>query len=432
MNYDQTLEFLYSQLPAYHRIGRAAYKNDLHDNLALDDYLGRPHTRYQTIHVAGTNGKGSVSHMIASVLMEAGYKTGLYTSPHLKDFRERIRVNGKMIPKTAVTGFIRHHSAFLTSLKPSFFEMTVAMAFWYFAEAGIDIAVIEVGLGGRLDSTNIISPVLSIITNIGHDHMDLLGNTLKKIASEKAGIIKPVVPVVISETQMKIRNIFIEKAADTKSEIFFADRNFTCTLQEFDYLTGKRQYSVREQSSGKSFAGETNLGGDYQVKNIQAVFQACRVVTGELDITDKNILDGIRDVIANTGLMGRWQIIGRKPLVICDTGHNREGLKYVIDQIQKVKKSKLHIVLGLVSDKDRNSVLPLFPASATYYFTRASVPRALDEKILMAEAAQWNLKGACFPDVGSAVKSARAMASENDVIFIGGSTFVVADALINS
>jgi dihydrofolate synthase/folylpolyglutamate synthase len=429
MNYKQTLEFLYSQLPAYHRIGKAAYKNDLKNTFELDEHLGHPHSGYRTIHVAGTNGKGSVSHMIASVLMEAGYKTGLYTSPHLKDFRERIRVNGKMIPKSAVTEFIRRHSSFLSSLNPSFFEMTVGMAFDYFAGTGVDIAVIEVGLGGRLDSTNIINPVLSVITNIGHDHFDLLGNTFEKVAGEKAGIIKSGVPVVISETQKETKNVFIEKAAENGSEIFFADRNYSCVLNDFDYVRGKRNYCITENSSGKLFIGETGPGGDYQAKNLQAVFQSFSVLKGIVPHTDKNLSDGIRKVVANTKLSGRWQIIGRKPLIVCDTGHNKEGLEYVMNQVKKVNKNKLHVVLGFVNDKDLSLVLSLFPADAVYYFTKASVPRALDEKILMAEAASWNLKGACYPDVESAVRSARTNASENDMIFIGGSTFIVADAL---
>jgi len=429
MNYSQTMEFLYSQLPAYHRIGKVAYKNDLHNSLAFDDYLGRPHSRYRTIHVAGTNGKGSVSHMIASVLMEAGFKTGLYTSPHLKDFRERIKVNGKMIPKRAVTGFVERHSAFIRSLEPSFFEMTVAMAFDYFADAGIDMAVIEAGLGGRLDSTNIINPVLTVITNIGHDHMDLLGDTLEKVAGEKAGIIKQGVPVVVGETMEETKDVFIRKAEEKDSKIFFADQNYSCVLGDPGYQTGRRIYNVRDKISGISIKGETGLVGDYQVKNIQTVFQAFRVLREVITIDDKIIQQGILKVVTNTGLLGRWQIIARKPLIICDTGHNKEGLEYVVNQLAKIKNNRLHIVLGFVSDKDLSAILPLFPGKATYYFTKASVPRALDEKILMAEAAHWNLKGTSFPDVPSAVKAARANASDSDLIFIGGSTFVVADAL---
>jgi len=429
MNYKQTIEFLYSQLPAYHRIGKAAYKNDLRNTLELDEYLGHPHKHYRTIHVAGTNGKGSVSHMIASVLMEAGFKTGLYTSPHLKDFRERIRVNGKMIPKCAVTGFIARHSSFIISLKPSFFEMTVGMAFDHFAEACVDIAVIEVGLGGRLDSTNIISPILSVVTNIGHDHFDLLGNTLEKIAREKAGIIKPRVPVIISETQDETQNIFIEKAAETNSEISFADQNFSCSLDEINYPGGIRNYSVKERSSNKSFNGEIVLGGDYQAKNIQAVFQVFSVTQGIFLYTDKNILDGIRKVVTNTRLMGRWQILDRNPLTICDTGHNKEGLEYVLAQINRIPKTGLHMVIGFVNDKDLKSVLPLFPKDAVYYFTKASVPRALDEKILKSEASLYGLMGQSYPDVASALSQARTNAAESEMIFIGGSTFIVADAL---
>lgn len=429
MDYNQTLEFMYSQLPAYHRIGKAAYRNDLENSLALDEYFGHPHLNYKCIHVAGTNGKGSVSHMLASVLQEAGYKTGLYTSPHLKDFRERIRINGRMIPKWEVTSFVKKHKAVIASLKPSFFEMTVALAFDYFASAAVDIAVIEVGLGGRLDSTNIISPELSVITNIGHDHADLLGDTLLKIAGEKAGIIKPGVPVVISETQNEISNVFTSQAQQKKSDIRFADQEFECRLEDLNYSTGRRKYSVFGKSTGHSFTGEIGLGGDYQAKNIQAVFQSIRVLRETIPCSNMNIVNGIRRTVGNTGLMGRWQIVGRKPLVVCDTGHNLEGLSYVLSQLKSTGGEKLHMVIGFVNDKDRGSVLPLFPSEANYFFTRASVPRALDESVLMAEALRWNLKGTAYPDVKSAVTSALDAASENDVVFIGGSTFVVADAL---
>jgi dihydrofolate synthase/folylpolyglutamate synthase len=432
MNYDQILEFLYSQLPAYHRIGKAAYKNDLHNSIEIDNYLGQPHSAYKTIHIAGTNGKGSVSHMISSILIEAGFKTGLYTSPHLKDFRERIKVNGRMIPKKSVIRFVRKISSCIDSIKPSFFEMTVAMAFDYFAEAGVDFAVIEAGLGGRLDSTNIINPILSVITNIGHDHMDLLGDTLVKIAAEKAGIIKKKIPVVIGESLEETKGIFITGADKAGSEILFADQHYTCQFADSDRMNGKRVYYIREKSSGKIFEGEAGLTGDYQLGNIQTVFGALRFLRDSFNIKDKAIMDGIRKVTENTGLMGRWQIIGKKPLVICDTGHNREGLEYVLNQLQRISKKRLHIVLGFVSEKDRGSLLPLFPASAKYYFTKASVPRALDENILMTEAARWNLRGGCYPDVKSAVESALSNASGNDLIFIGGSTFIVADALLNS
>jgi len=429
MTYEETLQFMYSQLPAYHRIGRAAYKSDLGNSIRFDEYLNHPHEKYRTIHVGGTNGKGSVSHMIASVLMEAGYKTGLYTSPHLKDFRERIRINGRMISGKAVTDFIRKHAEFIRKLEPSFFEMTVALAFEYFAENRVDIAVIEVGLGGRLDSTNIIRPVLSVITNIGHDHMDLLGDTPELIAAEKAGIIKQKTPVVISENQEGIRNLFAEKARIAGSPVYFADQNFVCHLEEDQLLKGSRAFCVRERQSGNMFRGTSPLGGDYQSKNIQAAFQAFKTPEVIFEISSKNIIDGIRKVTINTKLMGRWQILGRKPLVICDTGHNREGLEYVVSQIKRLPVKNLRIVLGFVSDKDLRIVLPLFPDDAIYYFTKASVPRAMDEKALMNTALSYGLKGTCHPDVKSALSTARRDASAADLIFVGGSTFVVAEVV---
>ncbi|MDP4222580.1 MAG: Mur ligase family protein [Bacteroidota bacterium] len=431
MDYKQTIEFLYSQLPAYHRIGKAAYKNDLGNSLVLDSYLGHPHTKYKTIHVAGTNGKGSVSHMIASVLMEAGFKTGLCTSPHLTDFRERIKVDGKMIPEDAVTDFVNEHRGYLNNLKPSFFEMSVAMALDYFATAGVDVAVIEVGLGGRLDSTNVITPVASVITNIGHDHLDLLGNTLEKIAVEKAGIIKPKVPVVISETQEEIGDIFITKAEEAGSEIWFADQNYSCILGNPEYSKSTRAYTIEDKLSGVSFTNESGLSGDYQAKNIQAVFQTFRVLDAIFPVTYETIMTGIHKVFENTGLSGRWQVAGRNPLIICDTGHNLEGIDYVAAQIRKIPATKVHMVIGFVSDKDISSMLPLFPEDAIYYFTKASVQRALDEKLLLVKANACGLKGKSYPDVKSAIIAARRAASPKDLIFIGGSTFIVADALIN-
>ena len=429
MTYEETLEFLFSQLPAYHRIGKAAYKHDLCNTIALDNYLGNPHLKYQSIHVAGTNGKGSVSHMIASILQEAGYRTGLYTSPHLKDFRERIRVDGEMIPQNEVTSFVKNHREIIENIRPSFFEMTVALALAFFAKSKVDIAVIEVGLGGRLDSTNIINPLLSVITNIGHDHMDLLGDTLGKIAIEKAGIIKKSVPVVISETQIETSEVFIARAAESGSEIEFADQNFSCLLEEIGDISGRREYIIRDERRKESFKGITVLGGDYQSKNLKAVYQVFKSLRGILNYSDENIKNGISKVIMNTGLSGRWQILGHDPLTVCDTGHNKEGLEYVMNQIKRIPKSGLHMVIGFVNDKDLSSILPLFPKDASYYFARASVPRALDEKILMIKAGEYGLKGSCYSDVKTAVKKAAENASGTDMIFIGGSTFVVADAL---
>jgi dihydrofolate synthase/folylpolyglutamate synthase len=367
--------------------------------------------------------------MSASILQEAGYKTGLYTSPHLRDFRERIKVNGIMIPEKEVVNFVIKHRGIIESVKPSFFEMTVAMAFNYFAECEVDIAVIEVGLGGRLDSTNIICPVLSVITNIGHDHMDLLGDTIEKIASEKAGIIKKKIPVLISETQQNTKDTFIRKALENDSSITFADILFSCQLSENDSLTGRREYWMTSIPENKRQCGETGLGGDYQSKNLQAVFAVFHILKNIVEVSEMNIINGIRNVVLNTGLNGRWQQLGVSPLVICDTGHNKEGLEYVLDQIGRIRKSELHIVLGFVNDKDLGSVLPLFPAKARYYFTKAAVPRAMDEGKLKSEAAKYGLCGESYPNVKDAFDCAKARAGESDLIFIGGSTFIVAEVV---
>ncbi|MBN1108517.1 MAG: bifunctional folylpolyglutamate synthase/dihydrofolate synthase [Bacteroidales bacterium] len=429
MKYAEAIEFLYSSLPAYHRIGKAAYRNNLDNTLALDDYFGHPHRQYKTIHVAGTNGKGSVSHMLASVLMEAGYSTGLYTSPHLKDFRERIMVNGVMISKPAVTGFVQKHRQLIDDLKPSFFEMTVAMAFDYFARVKTDVAVIETGMGGRLDSTNIINPVLSVITNTGYDHMEFLGSTLPEIASEKAGIIKPGVPVVIGETQPETEGVFLSRAADSSSEIVFADSRFRCTPGPPPAYSGQRKFIVNDLTEGSFYEGSIPLGGDYQKKNLQTLFQAVNILRREFKISDQALLRGIARVVENTRLRGRWQIISRDPLVICDTGHNPEGIKYVMDQLARTEATAKHIIIGFVNDKDLDAVLPLFPRDAHYYFTRASVERAMDEKVLMKKAMEHGLKGQSYPAVAEAFEAARADASSSDLIFVGGSTFVVAEVL---
>jgi dihydrofolate synthase/folylpolyglutamate synthase len=429
MTYKETIDYLYAQLPVYHRIGKAAYKADLSTTIALDEYFGHPHKKFRSVHVAGTNGKGSVSHMIASVLQEAGYKTGLYTSPHLKDYRERIKINGAMIPEEEVVSFVEKNRDILISVKASFFEMSVAMAFYYFAMSGVEIAVIEVGLGGRLDSTNIISPLLSVITNIGHDHMDLLGNTLEQVAGEKAGIIKKNVPVIVSEKQDLTNNVFIDKAACMGSELFFAEDFYKCRFDSQDIVSGRRMFCMTQKGQADMICGETTLGGEYQSKNIPAVAYATDILRRDLAISTENFIDGIRKTVINTGLQGRWQILSREPIMVCDTGHNREGLEYVLDQINNIRKEKLHMVIGFVNDKDLRGVLPLFPQDAKYYFTKASVPRALDENILKAEASRFRLKGDSFDNVALAVQTARINAGKNDMIFIGGSTFVVADLL---
>ena len=429
MTFKQTLDFLYSQLPVYHRVGKSAYKANLDNSKKLDQYFGKPHLKFASIHVAGTNGKGSVSHMLASVLQEAGYKTGLYTSPHLKDFRERIKVNGKMISRKRVVDFVKKHISITKEIKPSFFELTVAMAFDHFATEGVEIAIIETGLGGRLDSTNIVNPVLSIITNIGHDHLDLLGPLLEDVSLEKAGIIKECVPVVIGETQEFSEKVFRKKATVMNAEIFFADKNFTCFSGGFDLKTGIREVEIINVKSSASLTVGTPLGGIYQLKNIPVVLQAVDFLKSDWGISESNLIDGIRNVVKNTGLLGRWQKLGNNPLIICDTGHNKEGLEYVISQLDQIQKTKLHIVLGFVNDKDLTSVLPLFPKDAIYYFTKAPIPRALDEKILMSEAGRFDLMGKAYANVKSAYKAAIESAGKDDIIFIGGSTFIVAEVV---
>jgi dihydrofolate synthase/folylpolyglutamate synthase len=362
-------------------------------------------------------------------LQEAGYKTGLYTSPHLKDFRERIKINGQMIPKKKVVSFVEKNKEVLISVEASFFEMSVAMAFDHFAKEEVEIAVIEVGLGGRLDSTNIISPLLSVITNIGHDHMDLLGNTLEKIAGEKAGIIKKNIPVVIGEKLDSTKSVFSEKAAETSSELLFAEDSYECKLENLNLESSTRLFCLSLKHTTYKICGETPLGGDYQINNLPVVACATDILRRFFDISPDNFTEGIRKTIINTDLQGRWQILGKEPLIICDTGHNREGLEYVLEQIKRIQKAKLHMIIGFVNDKDLSGVLPLFPQDATYYFTKASVPRALDENILKTDASRFGLTGDSFDNVAIAVHAARKNAGKNDMIFIGGSTFVVADAL---
>jgi len=429
MTYQEAVNWLYSKLPAWHRVGKAAYKANLDNTLALDAYFGNPHRSFRSVHVAGTNGKGSVSHMIASVFQDAGYKTGLYTSPHLKDFRERIRVNGTMIPEEEVIDFIGRHESVITSVKPSFFELTVAMAFDYFARMAVEVAVIEVGMGGRLDSTNIITPVLSVITNIGHDHMEFLGDTLADVAAEKAGIIKEGVPVVIGETHSETRDVFVSRAEKMDVPISFADREYRCNMGALDDMTGLRQYVLYDLHSHARRRGVTPLGGLAQQKNIQTAASAVAKLAPGFGLDEAHFARGVADVVRNTGLMGRWQILGHSPLTVCDTGHNREGLEYVIRQIKAVSMARLHMVIGFVNDKDLSSILPLFPEEAHYYFTKASIPRAMDEQVLKAEAEKYGLHGTSHASVALALDSARQSADPDDMIFIGGSTFVVAEVL---
>lgn len=402
--YSQTLEWMFQKLPMYQRIGADAFKKDLDNIIHLSSFLGNPHKNFKTVHVAGTNGKGSTSHMIASILQEAGYKVGLYTSPHLLDFRERIKINGLEISETEVVNFIDSNKSYLEAHRLSFFEMTVGLAFSYFSQEKVDIAIIEVGLGGRLDSTNIIHPEVSVVTNIGLDHTEILGNTLEEIAAEKAGIIKKNTPVVIGEFQEETYPVFQKTAKNHSAEIVLAS-NAVVQL-------------------------ETDLKGSYQKNNIKTTYVAVQLLQAKgFIIAAKHIKSGLLSVISNTGLQGRWQQIHDAPKVICDTAHNKEGLNYVIAQLAKESYKQLHIVLGFVSDKKLENVLPLFPKNATYYFCKPDIPRGLDEKVLFEEALKYNLKGTTYLSVKEAYEIALKGAEETDLIFIGGSTFVVADAL---
>ncbi|HTL81779.1 MAG TPA: folylpolyglutamate synthase/dihydrofolate synthase family protein [Bacteroidia bacterium] len=411
MNYSQTLKYLYERLPMFQRIGPAAYKADLDNTIAICGALHHPEKKFRSIHIAGTNGKGSTSHLLASILQEAGYKTGLYTSPHLKDFRERIRVNGEMIPKKFIVKFVDAHKKTFEKIEPSFFEWTVGLAFDFFARQKVDIAIIETGLGGRLDSTNVITPELSVITNISYDHMNLLGNTLKKIAGEKAGIIKKNIPVVIGETQPEVKNVFITKAKKENAPIIFAD-------------VAKKNISDRQ-----IIKFNCPLKGNYQFRNIRTVLASVDLLRKNFPITEKQLHRGIKNVVKNTGLRGRWETISKKPLTICDTGHNEAGIREVVAQLNKMKFSELHFVLGVVNDKDPGKVLRLLPKKAQYYFCKAKLPRAMDADELRKRAGEFGLSGKNYSSVKNALKAARKNTGKNDLVFVGGSTFVVAEAI---
>lgn len=404
MTYDETIEYLFNSTPLFQNVGKAAYKEGLANTLALDEYFGHPHTQFKTIHVGGTNGKGSTSHSLASVLQSAGYKVGLFTSPHLKDFRERIRINGEMISEKYVVDFVEQHRSFFEPLYPSFFELTTAMAFKYFADEKVDVAVIEVGLGGRLDCTNIITPILSIITNISFDHVNLLGNTLEKIASEKAGIIKHGVPVVIGETTPKTRTVFETKAKEVGTQIVFAEEK---EIPEIPF----------------------ELGGDYQQKNLRTIMTALSILRNAFNISEQNIRYGLSNVCEQTGLMGRWQTLKEFPKTVCDVGHNVGGFEYIVKQLTRQQYKTLRIVIGMVNDKDINGVLALLPKDAKYYFTKAKVARALQPEELQEKAKEYGLNGNCYPSVTEAYEAAAKEASTDDFIFIGGSCFVVAEVV---
>lgn len=424
MTYKEATEYLFNSTPLFQNVGKDAYKEGLANTLALDEHFGHPHHRFQTIHIGGTNGKGSCSHTLAAILQKAGYKTGLYTSPHLTDFRERIRVNGVMMPEEYVTSFIENERNFFEPLHPSFFELSTAMAFKYFAETGVDVAVIEVGLGGRLDCTNIIQPDLSVITNISFDHVQFLGHTLTAIAQEKAGIIKPGIPVVIGETTEETRKVFIDKSLKVSAPIIFAkDKHQILSLQRQD---GKLIYETRSYGQ---LTGE--LCGLCQEKNTGTILTAVDELRKQgYAIGQSQVSDGFAHVCELTGLRGRWQTVSEHPTVICDTGHNTGGISYIAEQLRTYpSEMQIHIVMGMVNDKDVRNVLKLLPADATYYFTKASVKRALNEDQLCGLAREAGLHGKTYPDVQAAFEAAKAASTEKDLIFVGGSTFIVADFL---
>ena len=423
MTYDETVTYLFNCAPPFQQVGGAAYKEGLSTTIKFDDHLGNPHKKFLTIHIAGTNGKGSTSHTLAAILQESGYKVGLYTSPHLIDFRERMRVNGVPASKEYVIDFVEKHRPFFEPLQPSFFELTTAMAFNYFAEQKVDIAIIEVGLGGRLDCTNIITPELCIITNISLDHTQFLGSTLQEIASEKAGIIKSGIPVVIGETTPETKEVFTRKANETGAPITFAE--------EESLLAGaeplENGYEYRSKEFG-TFTGE--LGGDYQKKNTNTLLSAIKILREKgFAITKDSMRKGFTNVCSLTGFMGRWQKIQESPRVVCDAGHNIGGIKYITEQLSRVKCKQLRIVFGMVSDKDITNVLKMMPTEAEYYFTQASIKRAMPSDELKGMASRFNLNGKCFPSVKEALETAIAESSPEDFIFVGGSCFVVADLL---
>lgn len=434
MYYKETLQYLYSRLPMFSKEGQAAMKPGLQNIIKFCQKLGNPEEKFKSVHIGGTNGKGSSSHMLAAVLQKAGYKTGLYTSPHLRDFRERIRIDGEMISENAVIDFVKTNRQFIEEIEPSFFEVTVAMAFEYFALNKVDIAIIEVGLGGRLDSTNIIKPELSLISNIGYDHMNILGNTLAEIATEKAGIIKTKTPVIISQRQAEIQAIFNNKATEMESPITFASDDWEITRSSLQNTnTDLLKVEIKQKSTDGNPIFEFNsleldLTGSYQLKNLAGVLSTLKQLkTLGFKITDQNIKSALGSVKTLTGLMGRWQTLGKKPLTICDTGHNEDGIKEVLKNIRQSKFNNLHMVFGMVKDKDISKILKLLPQEAKYYFCQPNIPRAKSADELYTEAMQFGLKGDYFESVHEALEAAKKNALENDLIFIGGSTFVVAE-----
>lgn len=440
MNYQETLDYLFNSLPMYHRVGKAAYKADITNTVQLMEHLGNPEHKFRTIHVAGTNGKGSVSHTLCSVLMRAGYKVGLYTSPHLVDFRERIRINGKMIPQESVTKFVEQHRTFMQGLQLSFFEMTVGLAFDYFAEQQVDVAVVEVGMGGRLDSTNVIKPDLCIITNIGFDHTQFLGNTLPKIAGEKAGIIKTNIPVVIGETHPETRPVFEAVAKEKNAPIIFADDNITIvptnkntgSLTDYDPCLRFTPNYKKSQFNFQNREFNCPLSGSYQLHNLATLLQSIEQLPAlGYKISEDNILEGIANVVSDTGLHGRWEKMDDTPLTICETAHNADGVNAMMKKLSEIPYKHLHIIYGCVNDKDFRHILQMLPQeNTTYYYTQPSVPRQLPVDQLAEAAAEIGMPGQAFPHVSQAIQTARQNAEpKNDLVLVTGSIFLVADAV---
>ncbi len=431
MNYTETVNYLISQLPMFQRTGPAAYKANLDNTILIDEHFGHPHKKYKTLHIAGTNGKGSVSNMLAAILQTAGYKTGLFTSPHLVDFRERIRVNGEMIPEEYVCRFVEKSRTLIERINPSFFELTTLMAFQYFADSKVDIAVIETGMGGRLDSSNIITPLLSVITNIGLDHTQFLGSTLELIAAEKAGIIKEKIPVVIGEKQIETTAVYNAFSKKMNSPLFYASEIYQIKNSFLNPSRKQVMYVYRGETLVYDKL-ELDLTGVYQKKNVPTVLQTvdCLREAG-LAVSGESIYNALSQVTKITGLRGRWEEIGHNPLIVCDTGHNAEGIAEVAEQLRNTAYRKLHFIFGVVSDKDPSLVLNLLPKDAKYYFTKADIPRALDPSRLAEMAEKYGLKGEIYKEPDKAFAAAKKSASPEDMIFIGGSTFVVGEILKN-
>ncbi len=426
MTYQETLNFLYSKLPMFSKVGISAYKKDITNTILLCDSIENPQKKFKSIHVAGTNGKGSTSHMLAAIMQNAGYKTGLYTSPHLKDFRERIKVDGMMCDENFVVEFVQKIKPQIENIQPSFFEVTVAMAFEYFAQQKVEIAIIETGLGGRLDSTNIIEPIISVITNIGYDHMDILGNTLPEIAFEKAGIIKKNTPVVVGETLPETKQVFINKAIEENATLSFAEANYTLIKATVNHQQQKIIFKRNDENKVGTI--EMDLLGNYQTKNLFTVLETCKQLNKiDFNLSDEMIASALLKTKKTTGLLARWQILQENPIVILDVAHNKDGVVEILQQLKQTIYRNLHCVFGMVKDKDHNAVLQLLPKTATYYFTQAHIERALHNELLKEKAINYDLKGESFSDVNEAIETAKKNAQDDDLILVFGSVFLIGE-----